>query len=134
MTQTAERPAAAPAAPQTPAGRPTRIAVLKRDGGVAPFEPAKISAAMRAAFLAVEGQGAGGSSRVRELVDVLTGQVVSALERRYGAGRSVDVEEIQDQVELALMRSGEHRVARSYVLYREEHARLRAAAAALPDP
>ncbi|MEJ5867397.1 ribonucleoside-diphosphate reductase subunit alpha [Pseudokineococcus sp. 5B2Z-1] len=136
MTQTTERPAAAPGAPSgtAPAGPSARIAVLKRDGGVAAFEPAKISAAMRAAFLAVEGQGAGGSSRVRELVDVLTGQVVAALERRYGAGRSVDVEEIQDQVELALMRSGEHRIARSYVLYREEHARLRAAAASLPEP
>ena len=135
MTQTAERPSAATtdgSGGASPAR--ARIAVLKRDGGVAPFEPAKIGAAMRAAFLAVEGQGAGGSSRVRDLVDGLTQQVVTALERRYGAGRSVDVEEIQDQVELALMRSGEHRVARSYVLYREEHARLRAAAATLEDP
>jgi ribonucleoside-diphosphate reductase alpha chain len=135
MTQTAERPSAATtdgSGGASPAR--ARIAVLKRDGGVAPFEPAKIGAAMRAAFLAVEGQGAGGSSRVRDLVDGLTQQVVTALERRYGAGRSVDVEEIQDQVELALMRSGEHRVARSYVLYREEHARLRAAAASLEDP
>ncbi|MFW6600122.1 ribonucleoside-diphosphate reductase subunit alpha [Propionibacteriaceae bacterium Y2011] len=111
-------------------GTPHTFAVVKRDGAVAGFEPDKISTALRKAFLAVEGSAAGDSSRVRDLVDTLTTQVLSALTRRYGVGRSVHVEEIQDQVELALMRSGEHKVARAYVLYRDEHARRRESQAA----
>ncbi len=103
----------------------TSFAVIKRDGDVARFAPDKISTAIRKAFLATEGPVAGDSSRVRDLVDTLTAQVLAALVRRYGMGSSVHVEEIQDQVELALMRSGEHKVARAYVLYRDEHARRR---------
>ncbi|MGD7789196.1 ribonucleoside-diphosphate reductase subunit alpha [Propionibacteriaceae bacterium Y1700] len=125
MTTTAP-PVTNGSAPPTHA-TPLAFAVVKREGGVASFEPDKISVAIRKAFLAVEGPGAGDSSRVRDLVDTLTAQVMAALTRRHGLGRTVHVEEIQDQVELALMRSGEHKVARAYVLYREEHARRREA-------
>ena len=90
------------------------------------FEPGKISVAMTKAFLAVNGSQGAASARVREQVARLTEQVVAALMRRQPGGGTLHIEDIQDQVELALMRSGEHDVARAYVLYREERARLRA--------
>ncbi|WP_295809485.1 ribonucleoside-diphosphate reductase subunit alpha [uncultured Nitratireductor sp.] len=101
--------------------------VIRRNGGVTPFDPAKITVALTKAFLAVEGSTAAGSRRVHDIVEELAEQVVSALTRRADAGRVFHIEEIQDQVELALMRGEHHRVARAYVLYREERARERAA-------
>ena len=109
---------------------PGEVQVIRRNGQVARFDPAKIAIAMTKAFLAVEGGTAAASGRIHERVEELTGQVVNALTRRLPSGGTVHIEDIQDQVELALMRAGEHRVARSYVLYREEHARERAAKAA----
>jgi ribonucleoside-diphosphate reductase alpha chain len=100
--------------------------VVRRNGAVVGFEPAKISIAMTKAFIAVNGGQGAASARIRELVGNLTDQVVSALMRRQPSGGTLHIEDIQDQVELALMRSGEHEVARAYVLYREERARLRA--------
>ncbi|TXR52905.1 ribonucleoside-diphosphate reductase subunit alpha [Quadrisphaera setariae] len=105
-------------------------AVINRRGEVVPFDASRISVALQKAFLATEGQAAGSSARVRELVDEMTRTVVETLVRRSlagsgSSGRPVAVEEVQDQVELVLMRSGEHAVARSYILYREEHARAR---------
>lgn len=81
--------------------------------------------ALSKAFLAVEGVEAGSSHRVRDLVSDLTAKVISTLTSRGDARRSVQVEDIQDQVELALMRAGEHQVARAYVLYREERSKAR---------
>jgi ribonucleoside-diphosphate reductase alpha chain len=104
--------------------------VIRRNGQVTGFDPGKIAIAMTKAFLAVEGGTAAASSRVHERVEGLTRQVVGALTRRLADGGTVHIEDIQDQVELALMRAGEHRVARAYVLYREEHARARSARAA----
>ncbi|SEB48422.1 ribonucleoside-diphosphate reductase alpha chain [Nitratireductor aquibiodomus] len=101
--------------------------VIRRNGGVTPFDPAKITIALTKAFLAVEGSTAAGSRRVHDIVEELAEQVVSALTRRADADRLFHIEEIQDQVELALMRGEHHRVARAYVLYREERARERAA-------
>ncbi|MCC2592325.1 ribonucleoside-diphosphate reductase subunit alpha [Tessaracoccus sp. OS52] len=118
---------------QPPTTAPHAFAVVKREGAVVAFETEKISVAIAKAFIGVDGQAAAQSSRVRHLVETLTAQVLAALTRRYGSGRSVHVEEIQDQVELALMRSGEHKVARAYVLYREEHARIREGATATPE-
>ena len=92
------------------------------------FEPAKISVAMTKAFLAVNGGQGAASARMRELVAALTDSVVAALVRRQPQGGTFHIEDIQDQVELALMRSGEHDVARAYVLYREERAQERARA------
>ena len=100
--------------------------VIRRNGSVVVFEPAKISIALTKAFIAVNGGQGAASARVRELVEQLTNGVVSALMRRQPHGGTMHIEDIQDQVELGLMRSGEHDVARTYVLYREERARSRA--------
>jgi ribonucleoside-diphosphate reductase alpha chain len=100
--------------------------VIRRNGAVVSFEPGKITVAMTKAFLAVNGAQGAGSARIRELVAGLTDAVVGALLRRQPQGGTFHIEDIQDQVELALMRSGEHDVARAYVLYREERAKARA--------
>src|SRR5438876_9345569 len=101
--------------------------VIRRNGAVVGFEPSKISVAMTKAFLAVNGAQGAASARIRELVGALTDAVVAALLRRQPQGGTFHIEDIQDQVELALMRSGEHDVARAYVLYREERAKVRLA-------
>ncbi|MBO1113333.1 ribonucleoside-diphosphate reductase subunit alpha [Bordetella petrii] len=103
--------------------------VIRRNGSVVGFEPSKIAIAMTKAFLAVNGGQGAASARVRELVETLASQAVNALVRNRPAGGTFHIEDIQDQVELALMRSGEHDVARAYVLYREKRAQERAAAA-----
>jgi ribonucleoside-diphosphate reductase alpha chain len=100
--------------------------VIRRNGAVVGFEPGKISVAVTKAFLAVNGAQGAASARIRDLVSSLTEAAVWALQRRQPAGGTFHIEDIQDQVELALMRSGEHDVARAYVLYREERARARA--------
>ncbi len=100
--------------------------IIRRNGAVVGFEPAKISVAMTKAFLAVNGSQGAASARIREIVAGLTDGVVGALLRRQPQGGTFHIEDIQDQVELALMRSGEHDVARAYVLYREERSRARA--------
>ncbi len=100
--------------------------VLRRDGTVAPFDPGKISVALTKAFLAAEGDTCATSSRMREIVVKLTELVVDSLTRRQTEGVPIHIEHIQDQVELALMRSGEHEVARRYVLYRESRSQERA--------
>ena len=100
----------------------TWMTVRRRDGSVADFDAGRIAVAVTKAFLAVEGETSGRSSRMRSLVRDLTGSVTAALSRRHvGSGRPIDLEEIQDQVELALMRDGHQAVARSYILYREQH-------------
>ncbi len=104
-----------------------RYRVIRRNGELTQFDRNKIKVALGKAFLAVEGGVAKDSSRIHEVVERLTQQVVEALFRRQPAGGTVHIEDIQDQVELALMRAGEHKVARAYVLYRAEHAQERAA-------
>ncbi|KAB2920917.1 MAG: ribonucleoside-diphosphate reductase subunit alpha [Dechloromonas sp.] len=105
------------------------LQVIRRNGAVVEFHPEKISVALTKAFLAVEGSQSAVSSRVREIVARLTETVVRSLTRRLPDGGTVHIEDIQDQVELALMRSGEHDVARAYVLYRERRAAERGALA-----
>ncbi len=100
--------------------------IIRRNGAVVGFEPSKIAIAMTKAFLAVNGGQGAASARVRELVENLTAQAVNALVRNRPSGGTFHIEEIQDQVELALMRSGEHDVARAYVLYREKRSQERA--------
>src|SRR4051812_25845620 len=100
--------------------------IIRRNGAVVGFEPAKISIAMTKAFIAVNGGQGAASARVREMVGTLTELVVNALMRRQPNGGTFHIEDIQDQAELALMRSGEHEVARSYVLYREQRTQERA--------
>ena len=104
--------------------------IIRRNGAVVSFEPGKIAIAMTKAFLAVNGGQGAASARVRELVDTLTRQAVNALVRNRPNGGTFHIEDVQDQVELALMRSGEHDVARAYVLYRER----RDLTSAIPDP
>ena len=102
--------------------------VIRRNGTVTPFDASKITIAVTKAFLAVEGGRAAASRRVHEAVEDLTQGIVAALNRRGDSGRTFHIEEIQDQVELALMRGEHHKVARAYVLYREARAQERAAA------
>lgn len=108
---------------------PGEVRVIRRNGKVTGFDPTKINVAITKAFLAVEGNTAAASRRIHETVETLTEQIVRALFRRLPSGGAIHIEDIQDQVELALMRSEHQKVARAYVLYREEHSRLRAAKA-----
>jgi ribonucleoside-diphosphate reductase alpha chain len=101
--------------------------IIRRNGSVVAFEPSKIAIAVTKAFLAVNGGQGAASARVREQVEQLTQVVVRALLRSRPNGGTFHIEDIQDQVELALMRSGEHNVARAYVLYREKRNQERAA-------
>ena len=105
---------------------PGEIHVIRRNGKVTAFDANKISVAITKSFLAIEGGNAAASDRIHENVALLTSQVNSALTRHLSGGGTIHIEDIQDQVELALMRSEHHKVARAYVLYREEHAKLRA--------
>ncbi|NVD98974.1 ribonucleoside-diphosphate reductase subunit alpha [Massilia sp. BJB1822] len=105
----------------TAAGTLGDYRIIRRNGAVVAFEPSKIAVAMTKAFLAVDGSQSAVSARVRELVEELTSSVVNALVRRQPSGGTFHIEDVQDQVELALMRSGEHDVARAYVLYRAKH-------------
>ncbi|MER1968749.1 ribonucleoside-diphosphate reductase subunit alpha [Castellaniella sp. GW247-6E4] len=109
----------------TESGQWQSFHIMRRNGAVVGFEPSKIAVAMTKAFLAVHGGQSAASARVRELVESLTGHVVGALVRNRPGGGTFHIEEVQDQVELALMRSGEHDVARAYVLYREKRAQAR---------
>jgi ribonucleoside-diphosphate reductase alpha chain len=101
--------------------------IIRRNGSVVAFEPSKIAIAVTKAFLAVNGGQGAASARVREQVEHLTNSVIRALLRSRPNGGTFHIEDIQDQVELALMRSGEHNVARAYVLYREKRNQERAA-------
>ncbi len=103
--------------------------VIRRNGKVTTFDLSKISVAMTKAFINFEGGTAAASTRIHQKVEQLTGQVVSALTRRMPDGGTLHIEDIQDQVELALMRAGEQKVARSYVIYREERSRERQSSA-----
>ncbi|MGH8494220.1 MAG: ribonucleoside-diphosphate reductase subunit alpha, partial [Moraxellaceae bacterium] len=101
------------------------LRLIKRNGTVVPYDDSKIAVAITKAFLAVEGGVAAASSRIHETVAQLTAMVSSTFKRRMPTGGTVHIEEIQDQVELALMRSGEQKIARAYVIYRDERSRAR---------
>ena len=105
---------------------PGGFKVIRRNGKVTGFDSTKIKVAVTKAFIAVEGQSGAASTRIHKEVENLTEQVVAAATRHMPNGGAVHIEDIQDQVELALMRSGQQKVARSYVLYREQRAERRA--------
>tara|TARA_R110002072_G_scaffold25517_5_gene85599 strand:- start:1391 stop:4309 length:2919 start_codon:yes stop_codon:yes gene_type:complete len=109
---------------------PGQLRVIKRNGTVVPYTDDKITVAITKAFLAVEGGTAAASSRIHETVARLTEQVTATFKRRMPSGGTIHIEEIQDQVELALMRSGEQKVARDYVIYRESRSQARKTGAA----
>ena len=109
----------------TQAITPGQMRVIKRNGSVVPYDQEKIAIAITKAFLAVEGGAAAASTRIHNKVNELANSVTITFSRRMPSGGTLHIEEIQDQVELELMRSEEREVARSYVLYREERTRLR---------
>jgi ribonucleoside-diphosphate reductase alpha chain len=130
-TPTVALPGAAASTPMTHGGHAaaTPLAhyqIIRRNGAVVPFAPDKIAIAMMKAFLAVHGTQGAASASVRETVDALTQSVVRALVRSRPGGGTFHIEDIQDAVELGLMRSGQHDVARAYVLYRERRTQERA--------
>ncbi|HEV7913223.1 MAG TPA: ATP cone domain-containing protein, partial [Albitalea sp.] len=100
--------------------------IIRRNGAVVSFEPNKVAVALMKAFLAVHGTQGAASASVRETVDSLTEMVVRALLRSRPGGGTFHIEDVQDQVELGLMRGGHHEVARAYVLYRERRSQERA--------
>jgi ribonucleoside-diphosphate reductase alpha chain len=100
--------------------------IIRRNGAVVAFEPNKIAVALMKAFLAVHGTQGAASASVRETVDGLTESVVRALLRSRPGGGTFHIEDVQDHVELGLMRGGHHEVARAYVLYRERRSQERA--------
>ncbi|GAC1530917.1 MAG: ribonucleoside-diphosphate reductase subunit alpha [Ramlibacter sp.] len=108
--------------------------IIRRNGAVVPFEPNKIAVAMMKAFLAVHGTQGAASASVRETVDVLTQQVMRAMVRSRPGGGTFHIEDVQDQVELGLMRGGHHDIARAYVLYRDRRAQERAKQGAADVP
>ena len=108
--------------------------IIRRNGAVVPFEPNKIAVAMMKAFLAVHGTQGAASASVRETVDGLTQTVIRALMRSRPGGGTFHIEDVQDQVELGLMRGGHHEIARAYVLYREKRSQERAKIAEQKTP
>ena len=120
ITSTSQTSTATAAQAELQATAPGQVRVIKRNGTVVSYDDSKIAVAITKAFLAVEGGNAAASSRIHETVEKLSLQVSAIFKRRMPSGGTIHIEDIQDQVELALMRSGEHKVARDYVLYREE--------------
>ena len=108
-----------------PAIAPGQMRVIKRNGSVVSYDAEKIAIAITKAFLAVEGGAAAASTRIHNEVNELANAVTRTFNRRMPSGGTLHIEEIQDQVELELMRSGEQKVARAYVIYREERKQLR---------
>lgn len=113
---------------------PGQLRVIKRNGTVVAYTDDKITVAITKAFLAVEGGTAAASSRIHDTVARLTEQVSATFKRRMPSGGTIHIEEIQDQVELALMRAGEQKVARDYVIYRNERSKERAGRTASETP
>jgi len=101
---------------------PGKLRVIKRNGKVVSFEEEKIKIAVTKAFLANESGNAAASERIHKKVQDITKSVEDIFIRRMPSGGTLHIEEIQDQVELQLMRSEEYIVARKYILYRDERA------------
>ncbi len=92
--------------------------VVKRDGAVVDFTPQRITNAIYRAAVAVGG-------RDKRTAEKLTEEIVSVLEAHTPKGEHPHVEQIQDTVEKVLIENGHARVAKAYILYRAERARLR---------
>ena len=110
----------------SPANLASNYQIIRRNGAVVPFAPNKIAVAMMKAFLAVHGTQGAASASVRQTVDELTQAVMRAMMRSRPGGGTFHIEDVQDQVELGLMRGGHHEIARAYVLYREKRTQERA--------
>lgn len=106
---------------------PGRLKTIKRNGKVLRYDDTKIKIAITKAFIAEEGANAAASDRIHQQIDSITQHITQTFTRRLPTGGTIHIEDIQDQVELELMRSGHYKVARGYVLYREEHRQVREA-------
>ena len=133
-TQLTEQTKTAKLEKETAAITPGQMRVIKRNGSVVPYDQEKIGIAITKAFLAVEGGAAAASTRIHNKVNELASAVTITFSRRMPSGGTLHIEEIQDQVELELMRSEERTVARSYVLYREERTKVRKEETAEEEP
>ncbi len=107
------------------ANEPGLLKTIKRNGKVVRYDADKVKVAITKAFIAVEGSGAATSSRIYQQIEEITQQINQAFKRRLPSGGTLHIEDIQDQVELALMRNSQHKIARAYVLYREERRKAR---------
>lgn len=123
--ETATKPFSSPIPFDVTQTAPGSIKVIRRNGTVTPFDGNKIAIAVTKAFLAVLGDGAMGSSRIHDTVKALAKKIDDTFRRRLNGSGTIHIEEIQDQVELELMRTAEYKVAKAYVLYREERRRAR---------
>ncbi len=103
------------------ANAPGILKTIKRNGKIVNYDASKIKVAITKAFIADEGGAAPTSDRIHQQIEELTRQISQTFKRRLPTGGAIHIEDIQDQVELALMRSGHYKVARAYVLYREKH-------------
>jgi ribonucleoside-triphosphate reductase len=92
--------------------------IRKRDGRLVPFEEQKIRLAIQKAVFAVGGSDMKKASGIAK-------QVVGILEVLYKDGRIPTVENVQDLVEKILIENGHAKTAKSYILYRQQHAALR---------
>ncbi len=99
--------------------------VIRRNGECAPFNPVKIEIAIRKAFIATHGESATQAAHFNDLLSHLMTEIFQQLTKKRPHGGGIVIEDIQDQVEQALMTQGHHPVARRYVLYREERTRER---------
>ncbi|MDD5634762.1 MAG: ribonucleoside triphosphate reductase, partial [Candidatus Omnitrophica bacterium] len=100
--------------------------VRKRDGRLEQFDPVKIENAIFAAAKAVGGEN-------REKAREVTRQAISFLEVLYKSDRVPTVENVQDLVEKVLIENGHAKTAKAYILYREQHSKLRQTKALLSD-
>lgn len=100
--------------------------IRKRDGRLEPFDPKKIESAVFGAAKSV-----GGENRAK--AQEITRQAVSFLEVLYKGDRVPSVENVQDLVEKILIENGHAKTAKAYILYREQHSKLRQTKALLSD-
>jgi len=92
--------------------------VVKRDGAVVEFTPQRITNAIYRAAVAVGG-------RDKSTAKNLTDEVVKILDEQTPKGENPTVEQIQDITEKVLIENGHAKVAKAFILYRAERARLR---------
>ncbi|MCK5852491.1 response regulator SirA [bacterium] len=92
--------------------------IKKRSGAIVPFKPARIQNAIYRAAVAVGG-------RDQETSKYLANQVVQLLELTCPENHVLSIEEIQDAVEKTLIEKGHSKVAKAYIIYREENDRRR---------
>ena len=111
---------------EQPVTRPGILQVIKRDKRLVPYDSQCVETAIKKAFLAVEGDLTTQSTRVNQIASRLAESITNSFKNRWPGGGLVHIESIQDKVQLALMVEGEHDVAVSYVLYRDQRRKERA--------